>query len=95
MASKKIKTKSKKKINKKLSTKRKTNPKTSKRPSRTQIVNWMIEYISEHPSFQGSHNEIMLLSTKAKKHFELKDIDLYDLANEADHEYLKATVRYT
>lgn len=94
MVLKKIKNNSKK-IVKKLSIKRKINPKNSKKLSKNQIVNWMIEYISEHPSFQGSHNEITSLSTKAARHFKLKDVDLYDLANEADHKYFKATIRYT
>ncbi len=66
-------------------------------PSRGEIKNWMINYIARHPEFQGSHNDIMSLATKASKNFKFSSgvVDLYDLANEADSEYYKATVKYT
>jgi len=65
--------------------------------SKRQILNWMIEYIDEHPSYIGDSDSIRKLANKAKDYFNVRtrNINLSDLAYEADEEHYKANLRYS
>lgn len=66
-------------------------------PSKRQILNWMIEYINEHPSYTGDSHSIRKLVNKAGDYFGTRviNINLSDLARKADEEYYEANLRYS
>lgn len=66
-------------------------------PSKRYILNWMIDYINEHPSYTGDTHNIKKLANKAKDYFgiRVKNVNLFDLAYEADEEHYKANLKYS
>ena len=66
-------------------------------PSKREILNWMIEYIDEHPGYTGDSQSIKKLANKAKDYFNIRvrTINLSDLAYDADEEHYKANLRYS
>ena len=65
--------------------------------SKRYILNWMIDYINEHPSYTGDTSSIKKLASKAESHFDsrIRNFNLSDLAYEADEEHYKANLRYS